>query len=52
MRLDVVCGRCGNDLDGKLNERQDNIVIDPCENCLEKERNEGKEEGIKEGKGE
>lgn len=52
MRIDLVCGRCGDELDGNYDGKKDNLVIDPCKTCLQNEREEGKEEGIKEGKGE
>jgi len=38
----VCCNVCGNDLDAELYRSE--IIIDPCETCMEKRYNEGKED--------
>lgn len=38
IEVDVVCNVCGRDLDVTQNKME--IIVDPCENCLEKAREE------------
>ena len=36
VEFEIVCNICGNDLDATL-LRDNRVVVDPCENCNEKE---------------
>ena len=47
--FEVVCNECNSKLEAAVYQDIE-LVIEPCEKCLEDARKEGKEEGFEEGK--
>ena len=47
IEFEVWCS-CGNGLCNQTRDRKGGIEVEPCEKCLEKAREEGKEEGYNE----
>ena len=47
LEFEVWCS-CGNGLCNHTRDRKGGIEVEPCEKCLEKAREEGKEEGYNE----
>lgn len=45
--VQYICSTCGNELTAHYSNN--NIYIDPCENCLGKSREEGYSDGLDEG---
>lgn len=50
--FEVWCDRCGAGLCGQCRETRGGITIEPCENCLNSEYNEGYDKGYDDGKDE
>lgn len=55
LEFEVFCGRCGNGLCNNTRETQSRgrhmpgIQVDPCEKCLESEKEAGHDEGYDKG---
>jgi len=43
--IGVVCERCGNDLSALYDERKGNLIVEPCDKCLNEADDEGYDRG-------
>lgn len=46
--IELKCSECGKELFGSFDERLDEIVVDICDNCLEKAEEQIKQKTIEE----
>ena len=42
--VDIVCNGCGKSLEASWWKGQ--LIVDPCDKCMEKAKNEGYEDGL------
>lgn len=42
VKFDVICDTCKNSLAADYDYRKETLRVEPCENCLEKAKEEGR----------
>ncbi len=51
VEIDFYCGVCGKSLDVKYKDwTKTSLVVDPCVDCVEEARDEGRAEGLEVGR--